>query len=197
MKRLYRYHSRRASTRFRRPAMRPSEGSTVKRIQSYRVSAPEALLYATNERTLKERDESATRRCGRKVARLLRLQGFEVSPAMGAVAGKGEAEDRPGRGKRGRRKPIPIELHEPPTFVRLVWTAEEPIMLYPSQRRYIRSKPMPTAAITIRQHRKNHISTLSSPAPAYVSAAPPRFRAAGCASWSIVVIPANPVIPES
>lgn len=95
-------------------------------------------MYATNERTLKERDESATQTMRQEVARLLRLQGFEVSPAMGAVAGKGEAEDRPGRGKRGRRKPIPIELHEPPTFVRLVWTAEEPIMLYPSQRRYIR-----------------------------------------------------------
>ena len=96
------------------------------------------LNAEAKETTFKERDESATQTMRQEVARLLRLQGFEVSPAMGAVAAKGEAEDRPGRGKRRRGKPTPIELHEPPTFVRLVWTADEPINLYPGQRRYLR-----------------------------------------------------------
>jgi hypothetical protein len=96
------------------------------------------LNAEAKESTLKERDESATHTMRQEVARLLRLQGFEVSAAMGAVAAKGTAEDRPGRGKRSRGKPIPIELHEPPTFVRLIWSADEPITLYPGQRRYVR-----------------------------------------------------------
>ncbi len=96
------------------------------------------LNAEAKESTLKERDESATQTMRQEVARLLRLQGFEVSPATGAVAGKGDADDRPGRGKRRRSKPNPIELHEPPTFVRIVWPADEPILLYPGQRRYVR-----------------------------------------------------------
>lgn len=96
------------------------------------------LNAEAKESTLKERDESATQAMRQEVARLLRLQGFEVSPAMGAVAAKGESEDRPGRGKRRRGKPAPIELHEPPTFVRLIWSVDEPITLYPGQRRYVR-----------------------------------------------------------
>ncbi len=96
------------------------------------------LNVEAKESTLKERDESATLTMRQEVARLLRLQGFEVSPAMGAVAGKGEAVARPGRPRHPRPKPTPIDLHEPPTFVRLVWPAAEPITLYPGQRRYVR-----------------------------------------------------------
>src|SRR5947207_560336 len=43
------------------------------------------LNAEAKESTLKERDESATQTMRQEVARLLRLQGFEVGPAIGAV----------------------------------------------------------------------------------------------------------------
>ncbi len=108
-------------------------------VQALRSDDELARLNAeARESTVREGDESATQSMRHEVARLLRLQGFEVSAAIGAVAGKGEAGDRPGRGKRRRGKPAPIELHEPPTFVRLVWADDEAITLYPGQRRYVR-----------------------------------------------------------
>lgn len=108
-------------------------------IQVLRSDDELARLNAeAKESTLKERDESATEAMRKEVASLLRLQGFEVSTALGAVAAKGDAEDRPRRGKRRPNRPVPIELREPPTFLRIVWPSEQPITLFAGQRRYVR-----------------------------------------------------------
>ena len=37
-----------------------------------------------------------------------------------------------------RPRPQPIELHEPPTFIRLIWNPEQDVTFHPQQRRYIR-----------------------------------------------------------
>lgn len=88
----------------------------------------------------REQDKTAIEQTRREVGRLLRLQGIDVGPGFGAsVPGTS-----PGEGSRQRKKvprPRPplklIEIHEPPTYIRILWDAEE-ITFYPEQRRYIR-----------------------------------------------------------
>lgn len=86
-----------------------------------------------------EKDDAAIQEARQAVAKLLRMQGLTVTTGMGAVAVKKGGADKPGSGtRRPRPKPQPIELHEPPTYVRIVWSHDDPITFYPEQRRYIR-----------------------------------------------------------
>jgi hypothetical protein len=89
----------------------------------------------------KARDESANAYMRREVAKLLTLQGLSVVDISGggeSTSTGGEKGERPVRGRRSRPKPAPIPVQEPPTFINIVWEDEEPITLYPGQRRYIR-----------------------------------------------------------
>lgn len=86
----------------------------------------------------RRQDESARETMRKEVARLLKVQGFEVSTATGVAAGGEGVGDRPRGGKRGARKIKPIELKEPPTYIRIVAPEDEAIEFYPEQRRYIR-----------------------------------------------------------
>lgn len=86
-----------------------------------------------------EEDEEASKAMRREVAKLLRLQGFEIATESGAAPGSGGGRDQtPGGKRRGRKTPAPIELHEPPTFIKIVWAEDEAIGMYPGQRRYMR-----------------------------------------------------------
>ncbi len=97
------------------------------------------LNNEAREQGLRERDETAIQEMRREVARLLRLQGIEIGQATGARAGGDQpTPDRPTRPRGPRRQPQPIEVHEPPTYIRIVWDEEEPIGFYPGQRHYIR-----------------------------------------------------------
>jgi hypothetical protein len=88
---------------------------------------------------IRERDETAIQEMRREVARLLRVRGVEVGQLIGARSGGDQpTADRPARPAVPRRQPQPIEVHEPPTYIRIVWDGEEPIDFYPGQRRYIR-----------------------------------------------------------
>ncbi|GIW91511.1 MAG: hypothetical protein KatS3mg109_1943 [Pirellulaceae bacterium] len=88
---------------------------------------------------IRERDETAIEQMRREVARLLRLHGISVGQTTGARAGGGSpSSSSPADSRRSRRQPEPIELHEPPTYVRIVWEDGEPIDFYPGRRRYIR-----------------------------------------------------------
>jgi hypothetical protein len=99
------------------------------------------LNAEARDKGLHEEDESAVKQLRSEVARLLRLQGLPVTEgAAQAVGGDGHKEDRPKQGRRrGLRPPAPpIEVQEPPTYIKLLWDKDDPITLFKEQRRYIR-----------------------------------------------------------
>ncbi|MBI4454786.1 MAG: hypothetical protein HY644_02685 [Acidobacteria bacterium] len=97
------------------------------------------LNNEAREQSMRSRDESAVQQMRTEVARLLRLQGLNISEGMGSeVAPQGREPHTPTHPPRPRPTPRPIDLHEPPTYIRLVWNEDEPITFYPEQRRYLR-----------------------------------------------------------
>lgn len=91
----------------------------------------------------RERDQTVLEQTRKEVARLLRLQGIPVGlEQLGQTIGEGVGVDSPQRPpsppRPPRPKPTPLELHEPPTFIRIVWDENEEITFYPEQRKYIR-----------------------------------------------------------
>jgi hypothetical protein len=99
----------------------------------------ERLNTEARDARLRDRDETAMQEMRREVARLLRLHGIEIAEALGPQAGGTQpGPQQPRRPRRPRLPPEPLEVHEPPTFVRIVWDEGEPIGFYPGQRRYVR-----------------------------------------------------------
>lgn len=97
------------------------------------------LNNEAREHGRREQDESALHEMRREVARLLRLQGLNLAEAVGGEVGRGaEHPVRPTHPRGPRPKPQPIELHEPPSFIRILWEPGEDVTFYPQQRRYIR-----------------------------------------------------------
>lgn len=99
------------------------------------------LNAEARDRGLRAEDEDAAKQMRGEVAKLLKLQGVPVVEGAMATAGSGEVrEDEPKPYKpRGPRPPItPLELHDPPTYIKLLWDAEDSITFYRGQRRYIR-----------------------------------------------------------
>lgn len=87
----------------------------------------------------REQDETSVQEMRREVARLLRLQGVNVSEVLGgAAAGEAPSPQPPVNPRTPRPRPQPLELHEPPTFIRLIWPPDRDITFHPQQRRYIR-----------------------------------------------------------
>jgi len=79
------------------------------------------LNNEAREQGMRERDETAIQEMRREVARLLRLQGIEIGQTTGSRAGGDQpTSNRPTGPKGPRLKPQPIEVHEPPTYIRLV-----------------------------------------------------------------------------
>jgi len=85
-----------------------------------------------------EQDENAIQHMRNEVARLLRIHGVELGQAVGGMAGSGQGNVRPTERRRTKRTPEPIELHEPPTYIRFLWDEDDTITFYPEQRRYLR-----------------------------------------------------------
>lgn len=86
-----------------------------------------------------EQDVEAIKRMQSEVAKLLSLQGVSaVIGNAGQSDGASDGPDRPVRPPRPRPVPIPIELAEPPTYIKILWEEDEPIGFYPAQRRYLR-----------------------------------------------------------
>uniref|UniRef100_A0A832ML30 Uncharacterized protein n=1 Tax=Eiseniibacteriota bacterium TaxID=2212470 RepID=A0A832ML30_UNCEI len=97
------------------------------------------LNNEAREQGMRERDETAIQEMRREVARLLRLQGIEIGQATGPRAGGDQpTPDRPTRPRGPRPRPQPIDVREPPSYIRILWDEEEPIGFFPGQRRYIR-----------------------------------------------------------
>lgn len=97
------------------------------------------LNNAAREQGMHEQDETAIQEMRREVARLLRLQGLAIERIVGNQAGGAQpTTERPAPRPRIRRQPLPIQVQEPPTYIRIVWEEGGEIGLYPGQRRYIR-----------------------------------------------------------
>lgn len=97
------------------------------------------LNNEAREQGRRERDQTAIQEMRREVARLLRLQGIEIGETTGIRAGGDRlTPDRPTRPRGPRPRPQPIEVSEPPTYIRILWDEEESIGFFPGQRRYIR-----------------------------------------------------------
>ncbi len=97
------------------------------------------LNNEAREQSTRERDEVAVAQMRREVAQLLRAHGIDAAEATGANARPGSNVDIP----INPRPPNPhpprlIELNEPPTYIRLLWSEETPVTFYPEQRRYLR-----------------------------------------------------------
>ncbi len=110
------------------------------------IKSDDELTRLNNEAKqhgMHDRDENAIQQMRREVARLLSLQGVNVGQGSGARSG-GEPGDQPSSERPPRPptpprpQPTPIEVHEPPTFIRFAGIDQEAIKFYPGQRRYIR-----------------------------------------------------------
>lgn len=89
----------------------------------------------------KERDEKTEREIRIEVSKILKMQGVDVGESFGAVAAvQGVQEDKPVNPRPPRPTPIPktIELKDPPTYIKLIWSDDSDITFYPEQRRWLR-----------------------------------------------------------
>jgi hypothetical protein len=97
------------------------------------------LNNEAREQGREEQDESAVQQMRSEVARLLRLQGVDIGSGTGGqVSPEAITVEQPRRPRPPRPPPQPIELHEPPTYIKLVWPEGEDIRFCREQRRYLR-----------------------------------------------------------
>jgi hypothetical protein len=97
------------------------------------------LNNEAREHGREEQDASAVQQMRHEVARLLRLQGADVGTGTGSEPSpEPVTPERPRRPRPPRPPPQPIELHDPPTYIKLVWAEDEDITFHREQRRYIR-----------------------------------------------------------
>ena len=95
------------------------------------------LNEEAREQSLKDQDDAAEKQIQRQVAKLLRIAG----PALVDVGGsktEGGGGGGPPKKSGPRSKPKPIELREPPTYIKIVGDKDNEITFYGGQRRYIR-----------------------------------------------------------
>jgi len=98
------------------------------------------LNEEARQKGMHERDEDAIQEMRSEVARLLRIHGAELGQPIGGDK-NGTGGTRPARPvtpPKPHPKPVPIELHEPPTYIHILGDEDEEITFYPEQRRYIR-----------------------------------------------------------
>lgn len=120
-------------------------GVVYERIRQELISAlrsDSALTRLNNEAKelgRQEQDESVTLQMKNEVAKLLRIHGLDIAESAGGGATSAVIADaRLTHSRTNRRQPQEIELHEPPTYIRIVWDETDEITFYPDQRRYIR-----------------------------------------------------------
>ncbi len=106
------------------------------------LNSDDELIKLNNEAKQsveRQRDESTVKEMKAEVARLLRLQGLEIAEDVGSSGKKGKTSGkRPVHPGPGPSVLPPIEIHEPPTYINILWDPEKTISFYSGQRRYLR-----------------------------------------------------------
>jgi hypothetical protein len=122
------------------------KGHLLERIKDELVSVLKSddelarLNVEAKQQSLKSRDETAVLEARKAVARLLRAQGFSLPERVGGVTTR-EPNEPPGTPTPPHPPtppPKPIELRDPPTYIRIVWPDDKDISFHAEQRRYIR-----------------------------------------------------------
>jgi hypothetical protein len=106
------------------------------------LKTDDELVRLNNEARLhsrKNQDEAATQKVREEVSRLLHLRGMDFGQGYGSVVdGQGTDVNHPVRPRKSRPRTQPLDIHEPPTYVRIVWEENDEITFYPEQRRYVK-----------------------------------------------------------
>ncbi|OIO26554.1 hypothetical protein AUJ14_01685, partial [Candidatus Micrarchaeota archaeon CG1_02_55_22] len=122
-------------------------GVVLSRIQDEIVKALKTddelkrLNEIARDNSLSQRDENAEKEMRNEVAKILRLQGFDITEATGGgITGNESPTARVRSGSSGGSRPEvkPLDLREPPTYIKIVWADDKPITFYSEQRRYVR-----------------------------------------------------------
>jgi hypothetical protein len=111
----------------------------------------ERLNAESRAAMVSQENDEQSRYIRKEVGRLLRIQGIEFAQGAGVGtwatdgepggagrSGKGVQEVARQRRSRTPKKPTPIELREPPTYIRIVWEDDTAIRFYPGRQRWIR-----------------------------------------------------------
>jgi hypothetical protein len=106
------------------------------------LKSDDELIRLNNEARelgLRERDKDSEKQIRVEVARILRMQGLNVGIDWGGQASiTGEGIGTPGGDRKPHPIPQPLELREPPTYIKILWPKDEDIPFYQGQRRYLR-----------------------------------------------------------
>ncbi|MBI5099020.1 MAG: ATP-binding protein [Nitrospirae bacterium] len=106
------------------------------------LKSDDELLRLNNEAKDLSRqvgDETVKQEMRKEVARLLRVYGIDTSePVGGEATAQSPERDKPTHPRPPKPQPRPVELHEPPTYIKILWKEGRPINFYPEQRRYVR-----------------------------------------------------------
>ena len=92
-----------------------------------------ALNDEARAQSIRERDQSAEKEIRSEVARLLKVQGIQLSEV---TTGTGVGSNLGGGGGGGGGTPTQIQLREPPTYIKFV--NKKLVKLHPGQSKYIR-----------------------------------------------------------
>jgi len=106
------------------------------------LKSDDELTRLNNEariQDLQAKDETITQKIRNEVASILQIQGFEILSSSGSLPSNDKHKsDHPSHPRKSRPKLNPIETHEPPTYIRIIWEENAKISFYPEQRRYLR-----------------------------------------------------------
>ncbi|HAC16885.1 MAG TPA: hypothetical protein DCE78_13210 [Bacteroidetes bacterium] len=106
------------------------------------LKSDDELIRLNNEarsENLNEKDENALQQMRKEVANILHVQGIDSTLAIGGVKSGGkDKNESPIYQIPHKRTLKPIEIHDPPTYIKIMWKVGEDIPLYPGQRIYIR-----------------------------------------------------------
>lgn len=126
----------------REDAIRGELSELIQREFIKAIISDDALHFLNTEahsENIHEKNETEVQQMRKEVAAILRVPSGELTIAKGGsnIGGVLRTE-RPVSRPSHKRTIKPIELREPPTYIKILWDSDKEIPFYPGQRRYIR-----------------------------------------------------------